>query len=358
MKRILILGLFLLFVSLGCNAIQRIVFTPPTTGQISSPTMPSSTAITPDAIETTPAPFSTRVAPTPVTCTDDSCLDLCLSRINQELATQPQEDIGGNYAGADATFNLVTYKVEGDRILEPDILWVPSEYKAYQQDTASHERVWEYFISLIPAEQRKWITEYTIFTDGSSNTLAWVGQVEYDDNSRWELGVDILDSADPIYLTQTIIHEVAHLLTLNSDQIVQNEDFIYTPFQNKAVCPQFISTEGCSTPQSYINKFYQDYWTGIYEDWMKIVYNANASNEEELFKAVDEFYAKYTDQFARAYAATNIKEDMAVSFEHFILEPRSTGNGIIARKMRFFYYYPELVALRKQMIQGMCSYAQ
>jgi hypothetical protein len=327
MKRFIFISLFLLFVSLGCRAVQRTTSATP---------MPSG----------------------PINCTDDSCLDACLARINRELETQPQDEIGGDYAGKDANFNLVSYKVEGDLILEPDILWVPSEYKTYQQDTPAHQRVWDYFISLIPAEQRKWITKYTIFTDGNSNTLAWVDQVEYDDNSRWELGVDILDSTNPIYLTETLTHEVAHLITLNSDQLIQNEDFIYTPYQNTDVCPQYISSEGCSTPQSYINKFYQEFWTDIYEDWMEIVYNSDASTDEELYQAVDEFYAKYPEQFAQAYAATNIKEDMAVSFTQFILEPKPTENGMIDRKIRFFYDFPELVALRKQMIQSLCSYVQ
>lgn len=185
-----------------------------------------------------------------------------------------------------------------------------------------------------------------------------MGKQNYDDNSRWELGVDVLDATDPIYLTETLTHEVAHLITLNSDQIIQSEDFIYTPFQNSSVCPQFISTEGCSTPDSYINAFYRKFWFGIYDDWLETVYNADATNEEEFYQAVGEFYLRYSEQFARPYAATNIKEDLAVSFEYFILHPKSTGGGVSAQKMRFYYDYPELVALRQQMIQAMCSYAQ
>lgn len=358
MKRFIFLSLFLLFVALGCKVVEQIGSAPPTSTPIPPIATSSATASPTVEAEPTPLPTSTRVAPTPVTCSDDSCLEACLERINQELETKPQGEIGGNYAGADANFNLVSYIVEGDLILEPDILWVPSEYKTYQEDRAAHERVWNYFISLIPADQRKWITKYTVFTDGNSNTLAWVGKMDYNDNSRWELGVDILDSGEPINLTETITHEVAHLITLNSDQIIQSEDFIYSPIQNPAVCKQFMTTEGCSTPESYINKFHQTFWTGIYEDWMEIVYNVDASDEEAFYEAVGEFYSKYWDHFAEPYAATNIKEDMAVSFETFILRPMATGNGISAKKMRFFYNYPELVALRKQMIQSMCSYAQ
>ena len=346
MKHLITMSMFLLLVSLGCRAVQRIV----------SPTTPAPALETVEIPGDTANPSSTFAAPSPITCEDDSCLDRCLDRIKQQLSTQSQDDVGGNYAGTEASFNLVNYTIEGDQILEPDILWVPSEYKAYQEDAAAHQRVWNYFISLIPSGQRKWITRYTIFTDGSSNTLAWVGKVEYDDNSRWELGVDILDSTNPIYLTETLTHEVAHLITLNSEQLINEDDFIFTPHQNTAVCSQFISTEGCSTPESYINRFYQEFWTGIYEDWMEIVYNSNPANDDELFEAVETFYEMYPKHFKRTYAATSIKEDMAVSFEHFILEAKPGGNGITNRKIRFYYDFPELVSLRKQMIQAMCSY--
>ena len=308
--------------------------------------------------EASSVPEATRLASTPIACADDSCLDACLARINQELSALSLEEVGGNYAGADANFNLVTYTVNGDQLSAPDVLWVPSEYKKYQEDTVSQQRVWNYFTSLIPAEQRKWIVKYVVFTDGAYNTLAWVGMVDYNDNSRWELGVDILDSADPIYLTETITHEVGHLITLNSDQITQDENFIFTPYQNAAVCPQFMSTEGCSTPDSYINQFYKKFWVNIYDEWLKIVYNANATSNEELRAAVNTFYSKRPNDFVREYAATNIKEDMAESFLHFVLEPKPRGNGLVERKILFYYNFPELVSMRRQMIQNLCSYAQ
>jgi hypothetical protein len=353
MKRIIALSLFLLAVSLACQTVQRVV----------SPVVPTaSPSVDASAVpldEASPAPdVKPRTAPTPIVCTDDSCLNACLSRIEKELAANASEEVGGDYAGADANFNLVTYKVDGDQILEPDFLWVPSEYKTYQQDTDSHQRIWNYFTSLIPAEQRKWITNYVVFTDGSYNTLAWVGKVDYDDNSRWELGVDVLDSADPVYLTGTITHEVGHLLTLNSDQIIQSDNFIYTPYQNTAVCAQFISTEGCSTPESYINQFYNKFWVNIYDDWLETVYKADPASDEELRAVVEQFYGKHPNDFAREYAATNIKEDLAVSFEHFILEPKPAGTGTVDRKILFYYEFPELVALRQQMIQSICSYVQ
>ena len=176
MKKLIALSIFLLAVSLACQTVQRVV-APATATLEPSPTAtltPSATFTATASPENTATATVTRVAPTPITCTDDSCLDACLARINEEMSTQPQDEIGGDYAGTDSQFNLVTYTVRGNQILDPDVLWVPSEYKPYQQDTGSHERVWAYFVSLIPPEQRKWITQFTVFTDGNSNALAWV----------------------------------------------------------------------------------------------------------------------------------------------------------------------------------------
>ena len=321
-------SLMLLAVSLACSAAERLA---------TAPTLEPPTANA------------------PIDCNDDSCLDACLAHMDKVLASTPLNEVGGGYAGTDANFNLVVYKVNGDSISEPDLLWTPSEYKAYQQDSASQQRVWDYFTTLIPAEQRKWIAEYIIFTDGSYNTLAWVNEVKAGDNSHWQLGVDILDSTDPLYLTETIVHEVGHLVTLNSDQIVRKDNFAFTPYQNTAVCPQFISDEGCSTPESYINKFYQKFWVGIYDDWLKTVYKSNTTTPDEFRQVVKDFYSNHPGEFLGEYAATNIKEDMAVSFQNFVLSPRPTGNRIPDKKILFYYDFPELVALRKQVIHTLCT---
>ena len=331
MKRIIALSFLLLAVSLACQAVQRVV-TPPT------PTMEAN--------------------PAPIVCNDDSCLDACLSRLNQELASIPLNDVGGDYAGADANFKLIVYKVNGDQITDPYTSWVPSEYESYQQDTASHQRVWSYFTSIVPPEQRKWITDYVIFTDGTYDTLAWIDRVEFDDNSRWKLGVDVLDSSDPIRLTETLTHELGHLITMNSDQIIRKKDMGYAPYQNTATCPQYLSTAGCSTPESYINNFYQTFWVDTHEDWLETVYKANTNSPDEFREVVMQFYSNHPGAFVTEYAATNIFEDMAESFEWFILTPKPTGNEIPDQKILFYYQFPELVDLRQQMIQGMCSYAQ
>jgi hypothetical protein len=43
---------------------------------------------------------------------------------------------------------------------------------------------------------------------------------------------------------------------------------------------------------------------------------------------------------------------------YFVLEASPSGNLVFEQKIRFFYEFPELVALRKQIIQNVCSYTQ
>lgn len=333
MKRHSALFVFLIAAtSLACMTVQK----------IAAPTRP--------VILTTPGE--------PVECSDETCLDACLIRLNRVIESDPVVDVGGDYAGKDANFNLVTYTVDGDTITNPVTLYVPAEYKPYQEDTAAQQRAWDFFVSIVPAENRKWVTQYMVFTDGSYNTLAWISHIRFGDNARWQLGVDVLDSASPVMLTSTLVHELGHLLTLNSDQVPSDPDEGYTFYQNEAVCPQFMLNEGCSTPDSYINKFYQLYWVDIHEDWLETVYKPNANSPEEFRGFVRAFHDRYPGEFLNQYAATNIKEDMAVSFATFVLNSKPGGDSIAEKKVVFFYDFPELVSLRRQIIQNLCAYVQ
>ncbi|MCE9646074.1 MAG: hypothetical protein K8S20_08755 [Chloroflexi bacterium] len=340
MKRLFVFALSMLFASIACQTLQ--------------PTAPAVTA-TP-AVETL-AISTARPTPVPIICTDDSCLDACLTRINSTLGTRQFESLGGEYAGTSANLNLVIYTVENGNLGEPDILYAPAEFKPFQEDFQAQEVVWKYASSLLPADQLNLISEYDIFTDGTDNVLAWVTVRDDLDRSRWQLGVDIADAQNPVDLTYTLIHEFGHLISLNSEQITQTE-FYFGWNQNPATCAQLTTPEGCSTPGSYINLFYQDFWTGIFDEWREMVEKPQINSDEEFRVLVHDFYLKHEDQFVREYAATNIREDLAESFMHFVLEPRPAGTGIADQKILFLYNFPELVSMRRQMIQNVCSYTQ
>lgn len=360
------IALFVWVSSLACAFVQNMVVPPSPTAQL--PATPSSqlssrTAIPITATATllpTAVPFDN---PEPITCTDDHCLNACLDRLDQVLETKPFEPIGNSiYEEQGANFNLVIYKVNRDEIGEPTVLYVPSEYRKYQEDTAAHLRIWKFYIAMIPAELRKWVKEFVIFTDGpNGGTSAWV-QPSPTYPGYWQVGFDLLDSDYPAYLADTLVHETGHLLTLNTSQIPDetNKYYYYDDRHEKFMnCDQYAGDGGCSLPNSYINLFYQRFWKYVYKDWWKTDQDAQDTQTfEEYLNMMEHFYDRHSDQFLNSYAASNIKEDMAESFAYFALHPKPAGKTVYEQKVNFYYKFPELVEYRQQMIEGLCSYVR
>jgi len=344
-KKLLLTTLALLFSTLACRAATRLIF----------PETP--TPISPDvAVSPSPAPTETaKFTPEAIVCSDDSCLNACLTRIKEVVQTAQFESIGGEYADKEVEINLVHYKIENGKLGAPAVLYVPKEFKPFQEDLETQQNIWNYTASLLPADQLKWISQYIIFTDGPANTLAWVDTPDILDRAHWELAIDIMDAEDPVDLTYTLTHEFGHLITLNTDQIPYTDSYS-TWSQNSETCEQFSLPEGCANPDSYVNLFYQRFWVDIFDEWLKTVEEVDVDSEEEYYQLAEDFYHRHEDEFLHDYAATNIKEDMAESFMYFVLEAKSEDDSIVEQKIRFFYEFPELVSLRKQIIQNVCSY--
>ncbi len=334
--------LILLTTGLACRAVTRL--------------------ISPDAPAPLPALDNPTVAPTdvpPSPTAEASCpaetnaiMDDATSGSSGSATNFPNVDTGNS-----DTILLTTYSVNGDQISDPVYEKVQKNLKSYQKDTALHEQAWQLFTNLIPADQRKIVQEYQVITDGPDNILAAVEQTSSDPNG-WVLEVDVADMKDTKNLTFTLIHEFGHLLTLNKSQVPPdiavfndpNNDNLYNKEVN--ACSTYFPGEGCSLPKSYINTFYNDYWTNIYDEWQKI---DNIESDTKRQNKLDAFYRKYKDQFVDDYAVTNPSEDIAETWAFFVLNPKPDGNSIADQKISFFYNYPELVQLRQQILQNLCA---
>ncbi len=332
-QNFLIAIIILLMSSLACVFVERLVFGP--------------------EIEASPIP----VEPTPIACIGDECLDICLSNLEKVLETRPFKPITNEiYVEYNANINLVVYKVEGNELVEFTNLWVPPDYLVYQEDTVAHQRIWNFYTTIIPAEQRSMVKEFVIFTDGTEGSGAWVDR-SWDRPEEWRVGFDILDSDYPLYLADSLIHETGHLITLNTSQVPFDETMIFTGKQDHPKCKNFIMTEGCSLPDSYINLFYQRFWKDLYEEWWEVDQEAqNAESYEEYQSMLEPFYREHRDEFITRYAATNIIEDLAETWTYFVLNPKPDGNDVAMKKVIYFYDFPELVDLRGEIIDGLCSY--
>jgi hypothetical protein len=268
-----------------------------------------------------------------------------------------EEETGDENGEEPEQLYLVSYGVTGNQLGDPFFEDVPADLTSFQKDEASQKEIWAYFTTLIPVEVRTSLAEYSVVTDGVGNVLAAVAQTLYDP-ALWGLEVDIRDSGDKLNLTYTLIHEYAHLLTLGPNQVTPSEAVFNNPddenvyLEEASACPDYFPGEGCSHPDSYINAFFNQFWSDIYDEWQDINL---IEDDDAYYEALDNFYYSHEDRFVTDYAATNPEEDIAEAFTFFVLSPRPSGDTIAEEKILFFYDYPELVQLRDEITNGICS---
>jgi hypothetical protein len=244
---------------------------------------------------------------------------------------------------------LVVYQVSGDRITDPNFLNVAENLKPLQADRTSQQRIWDYFVKIVPAEQRTKITEYKIITDGTGNFNAQVfNETTWDENStteKWSLLVDLADFVDERQFTSTLLHEFGHMLTLNINQLDYKLD--------ANSCPRYFRDPGCSQPGSYLQLFFERFWTGIYDEWHTV---ASQSDPAAVNSGLKAFYQAHSEDFVSEYATTAAHEDIAESWMNFVLSAKPTENTLAEQKVNFFYEFPELVQIRSEIVGRTCEY--
>jgi hypothetical protein len=293
---------------------------------------------------------------TPGADSGDETGRVCVTELSQALRTSENTYLPGNELEAD--FSLVTYNVQGDALFNPmKVHPIPPKLQVYQDDAAGQRKLWAFFTDIIPAEQRTQLSRFEVFTDGPNNSLGAVEQT--DDPRRWMLSMDIQDGANFPDLSTTLVHEFAHLLTLNDTQVTPDMPVFDQPndaevFEAEAAgCPTYFLFEGCSRPDSYINQFFQRFWTGLYAEWKPI---DAETDEDKQDRDLERFYERHADQFLSTYAATSPEEDIAESFMYFIFTPRPAGEDIAGQKQLFFYEDAGLMDLRAYILSRLCGY--
>jgi hypothetical protein len=304
------------------------------------------------------APSKPTIAPTAVAA-PSNVVPVCNQKLEQVLEGSESVSAPNRGPQLDREYTLVTYAVNGDTITHPVYDSVPNNLKDYQQDTTSQEKIWNFITRVIPADQRTMVTGFSLFTDGTSESLGAVEQT--DSPPYWMLEIDLIDGGNFPDLATTVIHEFAHLLTLNDSQVTTdnlifvNPDNRQTYDREAATCPNYFTVEGCGKSNSYLNTFFNRFWPGIYNEWQAI----DAETDQDLLNLIiSHFYHKYSSQFVSEYAATSPSEDIAETFMVYIFVPKPSGTTIADQKILFFYEYPELVALREQILSNLCPFVE
>ena len=313
-----------------------------------------------------PAPAATALVPisTPTNCPRGDCASACMAKLGTIAQTSGSSEArpkaaGQGTKGLPATV-LVTYPVSGDQLGAPQFSkQAPPNLSALEHDTQPQQNIWSYFAAIIPADQRSELNYYIVATDGKGGMLASV-EAFSGPSQTWALVVDPADASRPRDLTFTLLHEFGHLLTLNSSQVqpdeavLQNPNDLQTFSREAASCSRYFASVGCSLPNSYINLFFDQFWTKIYAQWS--VVNA-AKDQGNYLYLLSRFYRNYETQFVTAYASTSPEEDMAETWAAFVLNPKPADDSIAHHKVLFFYGFPELVNLRNRIISNLCAYA-
>lgn len=236
---------------------------------------------------------------------------------------------------------LVTYQVSGDSIIPQDLPLIPDDLASLQENATLQAGVWDLITDLLPAQIRTNLTRYVLFTDGSGRILGGITRITGTED--WQIELDLLDASDLPTLTVTLLHETAHLLTLDESQIIRGN----------TECNTFALPDACLTPDSYLNLFVESFWSDLLEEWSAL---SLASEGTLRTDQVFDFYNHHPGEFISRYAAASPQEDIAESFLHFILSPAPTGPTQAEEKVLFFYNYPTLAGLRDAMRQTLCEH--
>lgn len=198
------------------------------------------------------------------------------------------------------------------------------------EENEQHKEIRTWVAAIIPDNlSDTYLDTLGIFYDEEGGEGAFVADLP---NEKWEMFVNRDLFRDGEYdMVFVIVHEFAHILTLNSGQL--------DPSIQKDSCDAFHTYEGCAREHAYIDEFYERFW----ED-----------------KGLGDFdRAPYTpEEFVTDYAAENIGEDIAESFTAFILRPRPEGSTVADQKVLFFYEYPELVTMRADMRKALSAFVR
>lgn len=224
---------------------------------------------------------------------------------------QPVDQYDLSNTGSDTSG--VVYTITADQTLSPS----PSS-----RDLS----LWQLFGKVAGRDDiKKWLVSFEVFNDANNDTAAsvWASQVA---PGKWHMNVNAAFTDDRKDLIHTMVHEYGHIVTLNNSQV---------DGQVTGTCPVIQISEGCTVQGTVISQFYQSFWLDY----------DNPESQADYDQS----------RFVSDYATTNLSEDVAESFSHFVLRPRPSGDSIRDQKVQLFYNYPDMVDLRSRIRSALAS---
>lgn len=259
-------------------------------------------------------------------------------------------------------YSVAYYSIDNSELI-PDNFEDEEYLSTTESDLLIHKKLWQKIRDVIPDEYEQYITYFRIDSDGIENTMAYVESDTVDndysesvDLSSWTMSVDIVDIIDRFGNfreegIETIIHEFAHILSLNSMQadaldVVHWEDSDW--LEDWDFNKSYKMYDSIAKDDSYLNQFFQKFWgSEMYQEWIEI--ELYIDSDEEYYEALDTLSIKYYNNFVSDYALTNPEEDFAETFTYFVLMDKPENRTISNEKILFFYDIEKMVIIRDQI---------
>ena len=235
-----------------------------------------------------------------------------------------------------------TLNSQKNLVLEPLLPIIESNPTSSELET--YDKIWREIKDKVGTNLLASLDSFIVYSDGKDETLAYVNYID-DKASRWYMAIDIEDSInmednslkEDFYFT--IVHELAHVITLNDTQAIYNSEPSFGKYFEEDIS---------FNEDSYLNEFYNRFWTYSIDE-SRIIQNID--NEDIRYK----FFLRHENSFVTDYAATSPSEDIAESFAYFVINEKPMGNEIWEQKIRFFYEFEELVEIKNNIRKKLSS---
>ena len=235
-----------------------------------------------------------------------------------------------------------TLNSQKNLVLEPLLPIIESNPTSSELET--YDKIWREIKDKVGTNLLASLDSFIVYSDGKDETLAYVNYID-DKASRWYMAIDIEDSInmednslkEDFYFT--IVHELAHVITLNDTQAIYNSEPSFGKYFEEDIS---------FNEDSYLNEFYNRFWTYSIDE-SRIIQNID--NEDIRYK----FFLRHENSFVTDYAATSPSEDIAESFAYFVINEKPMGNEIWEQKIRFFYEFEELVEIKNNIRKRLSS---
>jgi hypothetical protein len=204
----------------------------------------------------------------------------------------------------------VTYRTDVERV--GDVLLADGRPVSVidQQEVKS---AWALVAQEWPAERRGDLVQLSVIREGP---LGLVGVVHPASAGGWILSIDAADLDNRELVTETIVHELAHVVTLAPDRFT---------FGDATACDGVAVDLGCAAPDSVLARFSERFWP-----------DGRPAHPE-------------ADGFVTTYAGTAVHEDLAETFTALVFDWPIPAGTVAAEKIAFLESDPELAALHQEL---------